>query len=108
MRQIRIESTDGLDAVVLSMEGVNFIDTEGADVLNAIAQAGIDNDIDLHPAPVKPQVASSTSSAATAPTTTSPGAMSSRPPSARLSARRSEKRIGSGIGSHCHRLSMAD
>jgi anti-anti-sigma regulatory factor len=38
------------------MEGVNFIDTEGADVLMAIAQAGIDHGIDLHLARVKPQV----------------------------------------------------
>ena len=56
LRQIRTESTTGLDAVILSMEGVNFIDTEGADVLKAIAQAGIDNGIDLHLARVKPQV----------------------------------------------------
>ena len=42
--------------MILSMEGVNFIDTEGADVLIAIARAGIDNDIDLHLARVKPQV----------------------------------------------------
>ena len=56
LRQIRIDSTDGLDAVVLSMEGVNFIDAEGADVLNAIARAGADRGIDLHLARVKPQV----------------------------------------------------
>ncbi len=57
LRQIRVESTTGLDGVILSMEGVNFIDTEGADVLMAIAQAGIDHGIDLHLARVKPQVA---------------------------------------------------
>ena len=56
LRQIRVEEPAGLDGVILSMEGVNFIDTEGADVLMAIAQAGIDNDIDLHLARVKPQV----------------------------------------------------
>ncbi len=42
--------------VILSMEGVNFIDTEGADVLKAIARAGTDHDIDLHLARAKPQV----------------------------------------------------
>ena len=56
LRQIRIDSTDGLDAVVLSMEGVNFIDAEGADVLNAIARAGADRGRSLHLARVKPQV----------------------------------------------------
>ena len=56
LRQIRVEMPTGLDGVILSMEGVNFIDTEGADVLIAIAQAGIDHDIDLHLARVKPQV----------------------------------------------------
>ncbi len=57
LRQIRVESTTGLDGVIISMEGVNFIDTEGADVLMAIARAGIDHRIDLHLARVKPQVA---------------------------------------------------
>ena len=56
LRQIRVETPTGLDGVILSMEGVNFIDAEGADVLIAIAQAGIDHDIDLHLARVKPQV----------------------------------------------------
>ena len=56
LRQIRIEDPTGLDGVILSMEGVNFIDTEGADVLMAIAQAGIDQGIDLHLARVKAQV----------------------------------------------------
>ena len=55
-RKIRTESPTGLDAVILSMEGVNFIDTEGADVLMTIAQAGLDHGIDLHLARVKPQV----------------------------------------------------
>lgn len=56
LRQMRVETPDGIDGVVLSMEGVNFIDTEGADVLMAVAQAGIDKQIDLHLARVKPQV----------------------------------------------------
>ncbi len=56
VRQIRIESTASMQNVVLSMEGVNFIDTEGADVLKAIARAGADRSIDLYLARVKPQV----------------------------------------------------
>ena len=52
LRQIRVEEPTGIDGVILSMEGVNFIDTEGADVLMSIARAGID----LHLARVKPQV----------------------------------------------------
>lgn len=56
LRQIRVGATAGIDGVVLSMEGVNFIDTEGADTLKAIAQAGVDRGIDLHLARVKPQV----------------------------------------------------
>ena len=38
------------------MEGVNFIDTEGADIIMKIAQAGKDLGIDLHLARLKPQV----------------------------------------------------
>jgi MFS superfamily sulfate permease-like transporter len=56
LRDIRVEDGDGLGGVILSMEGVNFIDTEGADVLKKIAQAGEAYNIDLHLARVKPQV----------------------------------------------------
>ncbi len=56
LRQIRVESPTGLDGVVLSMEGVNFLDTEGADSLKAIAQAGGEAGIDLYLARLKPQV----------------------------------------------------
>ena len=56
LRQLRVETPAGIDGVILSMEGVNFIDTEGADVLMAVAQAGIDKQIDLHLARVKPRV----------------------------------------------------
>ena len=56
LRQIRVESPTGLDGVVLSMEGVNFLDTEGADSLKAIAQAGRAAGIDLYLARLKPQV----------------------------------------------------
>ena len=56
LRDIRVEDKHGLSGVILSMEGVNFIDTEGADVLKRIAQAGEAYNIDLHLARVKPQV----------------------------------------------------
>ena len=56
LRQIRVQSPTSLQGIILSMEGVNFIDTEGADVLKAIARAGTDHDIDLHLARAKPQV----------------------------------------------------
>ena len=92
LRQIRVETPTGLDGVILSMEGVNFIDTEGADVLLTIAQAGIDHDIDLYLARIKPQVvevlertASSTSSTAATSMTTSrrrSGTRAVAPPSA--------------------------
>jgi len=62
LRQIRIEteatpdSDVPLQGVILSMEGVNFIDAEGADVLKAIADAADSIDVDLHLARIKPQV----------------------------------------------------
>ena len=56
LRDIRVEDKHGLDGVILSMEGVNFIDTEGADALKKIAKAGEAYNIDLHLARVKPQV----------------------------------------------------
>ena len=45
-----------LNGVILSMEGVNFIDTEGADTIKKIAQTGKELGIDLHLARLKPQV----------------------------------------------------
>lgn len=56
LRQIRVESPTGLDGVIISMEGVNFLDSEGADALKAIAQAGSAAGIDLYLARLKPQV----------------------------------------------------
>jgi len=50
------DSEASLEGVILSMEGVNFIDAEGADVLKAIADAANNIDVDLHLARVKPQV----------------------------------------------------
>jgi len=56
LREVRVQSKPELNGVILSMEGVNFIDTEGADALKKITQAGLDLGIDLHLARVKPQV----------------------------------------------------
>jgi SulP family sulfate permease len=57
--RLRIVSTQAdvpLNGVVLSMEGVNFIDAEGADMLKNIAQSGLDQGIDLHLTSIKSQV----------------------------------------------------
>jgi high affinity sulfate transporter 1 len=56
LRNVRIHADPPLNGVILSLEGVNFIDTEGADSIKKIAQAGKDLNIDLHLARVKPQV----------------------------------------------------
>ena len=56
LRSVRIQAEAPLNGIVLSMEGVNFIDTEGADMLGKIAQAGLAHGIDLHLSRLKPQV----------------------------------------------------
>lgn len=56
LRALRVELADNITGVVLSMEGVNFVDAEGADSIRKIAQAGLDQGIDFHLARVKPQV----------------------------------------------------
>ncbi len=56
LREVRVQSQPELNGVILSMEGVNFIDTEGADRLKKITQAGVNLGVDLHLARVKPQV----------------------------------------------------
>jgi MFS superfamily sulfate permease-like transporter len=53
---MRVESGADLGGVILSMEGVDFIDSERADVLKKVAKAGVDFEIDFHLARVKPQV----------------------------------------------------
>ena len=57
LRTIRIREGSGLNGVILSMEGVDFIDVEGADTIKSVAEAGKERGIDLHLARVKPQVA---------------------------------------------------
>ena len=56
LRQLRVDSPTGLAGVILSMEGVNFIDTEGSDALVSLAKIGLDADIDVRLSRVKPQV----------------------------------------------------
>ncbi len=56
LREVRVQSEAELNGLVLSMEGVNFIDTEGADALKKIALAGQGVGVDFHIARVKPQV----------------------------------------------------
>jgi len=56
IRKVRTQADVPLNGVILSMEGVNFIDAEGADMVKKIAQAGQEHGIDLHLARVKPQV----------------------------------------------------
>ena len=56
VRDIRVHSADDLRGLVLSMEGVNYIDTEGADAVSKIAQAGIEQDVEVYLARVKPEV----------------------------------------------------
>ena len=56
LRDVRVKAETELNGVILSMEGVDFIDTEGADILAKITNAGQDLGIDFHLARVKPQV----------------------------------------------------
>ena len=56
LREVKIHADPPLTGVILSMEGVNFIDAEGADTIKDITQAGYDLNIDFHIARVKPQV----------------------------------------------------
>ena len=56
VRDLRIHADPPLTGGIISMEGVNFIDTEGADAIKKIAKVGIEMGIDLHIARLKPQV----------------------------------------------------
>ncbi len=53
LREIRVRSAGALNGVILSMEGVDYIDAEGADSLGQIAKAGLDHGIAFHLARVK-------------------------------------------------------
>jgi SulP family sulfate permease len=56
LREVRVQSGGRLTGVIVSMEGIDYIDAEGADAMKEIAQAGRDHDIDLHLARVKTDV----------------------------------------------------
>jgi SulP family sulfate permease len=56
LRNLRVSADPPLQGLILTMEGVNFIDVEGADTLNEIAKAGKTRDIDFRLVRVKPQV----------------------------------------------------
>ncbi len=56
LRDLRLQADPKLQGVILSMEGVNFIDVEGADTLGEVARGGKLNDIDFRLVRVKPQV----------------------------------------------------
>lgn len=55
LRTLRTQDTP-LNGLIISLEGVNFIDLEGADMLKKIAQAGAEHGVDLHLTRIKPQV----------------------------------------------------
>lgn len=56
MRLLRIQADPPLKSLILSMEGVNFIDIQGADALKKLAESGHELGIEFHLARVKPQV----------------------------------------------------
>lgn len=56
VRELHIASAGALKGVVLTMEGVDFIDVEGADAMKEIAEMSRDQGIDLHLARVKADV----------------------------------------------------
>jgi anti-anti-sigma factor len=56
LREVRITADPPLTGAIISMEGVNFIDAEGADLLAKAAKVGRNLGIDMHLARVKPQV----------------------------------------------------
>jgi high affinity sulfate transporter 1 len=56
LREIYVASGGKLGGVIISMEGVDFIDAEGAEAMKAIAQAGVSLGIPLYLARVKTYV----------------------------------------------------
>jgi high affinity sulfate transporter 1 len=53
IREVNTQADPPLNGVILDMEGVNFIDVEGADIIKKIAQAGAAHNVDLHLAHLK-------------------------------------------------------
>ena len=56
MREVNNKANPPLNGVIIDMEGVNFIDVEGADVIKKIAQVGALHHVDLHLANLKTAV----------------------------------------------------
>jgi sulfate permease, SulP family len=56
IRGVYVHGKQDLNAVILDMEGVNFIDIEGADMLKKIARAGKEHGVNLHLTSLKPRV----------------------------------------------------
>ncbi len=56
LRNLRVSAEPPLEGLILTLEGVNFIDVEGADTLNEIAKAGKTHGIDFRLVRVKTQV----------------------------------------------------
>ena len=56
IRSVKVQADEALNGLILNMEGVNFIDAEGADMIKKVAKAGLDSKIDLHLTRVKAAV----------------------------------------------------
>lgn len=56
IRSLKVQADESLNGLILNMEGVNFIDAEGADMIKKVAQTGLDSNIDLHLTRVKTPV----------------------------------------------------
>ena len=56
VREIRVDSGPELEGIILSLDGVDVIDAEGADALKAIARAASTLAVDLHFVRLKSQV----------------------------------------------------
>jgi len=56
LREVNTKADPPLNGVIIDMEGVNFVDVEGADVIKNIAQNGALHHVDLHLANLKTAV----------------------------------------------------
>jgi SulP family sulfate permease len=48
LMELNTQAVQPLNGVIIDLEGVNFIDVEGADVIKKIAQTGAAHHVDLH------------------------------------------------------------
>lgn len=56
VRSVNLQAEEPLTGFIIDMDGVNFIDAEGADMVKKIVQTGLDHGIDLHLVKVKSRV----------------------------------------------------